>query len=215
MITTILYLDGTWQQVQANNNNNTGGYYYNIYVNGIEYWIISYTIWNWLFVIQEYCSECQEEGSGGVVIALLHLEILIAPIIGCFYCYYFTTDDVGVGADSAPDHHSSTSTTKTAAEAVVGMWLVLRGNTLTFGGMIHVILKYYYQLLLLGRNEKEAKVTKTSLFKKSIVAIVVTTTNKRVTSVISSIQSSNHIQCILMLLNVSCSLVPVYYYHFG
>lgn len=78
-------------------------------------WIIAYTIWNWIFVTDEFSPS----------IAWLHIGILAAPILGCLLVW------------------------------TPGMWLIFRANSLTFGGVLQIVNKEFFEEKL--ENEKFTK----------------------------------------------------------
>ena len=78
--------------------------------------IIAYTIWNWLFVTGEFSSS----------VALMHVGFLLAPILGVFIGPL-----VGMGRfGMAPDP---------------GLWLLFRASTLTFGGILQIGGKNWFE----------------------------------------------------------------------
>ena len=78
--------------------------------------IIAYTIWNWLFVTGEFSSS----------VALMHVGFLLAPILGVFIGPL-----VGMGRfGMAPD---------------TGLWLLFRASTLTFGGILQIGGKNWFE----------------------------------------------------------------------
>ncbi len=78
--------------------------------------IIAYTIWNWLFVIGEFSSS----------VGLMHVGFLLAPIIGVF-----VGPLVGMGRfGMLPDP---------------GLWLLFRASTLTFGGILQIGCKRWFE----------------------------------------------------------------------
>lgn len=78
--------------------------------------IIAYTIWNWLFVTGEFSSS----------VALMHVGFLFAPILGVFIGPL-----VGMGRfGMAPDP---------------GLWLLFRASTLTFGGILQIGCKNWFE----------------------------------------------------------------------
>lgn len=78
--------------------------------------MIAYTIWNWLFVTGEFSSS----------VALMHVGFLLAPIIGVF-----VGPLVGMGRfGMLPDP---------------GLWLLFRASTLTFGGILQIGGKNWFE----------------------------------------------------------------------
>lgn len=78
--------------------------------------MIAYTIWNWLFVTGEFSSS----------VALMHVGFLLAPILGVFIGPL-----VGMGRfGMAPDP---------------GLWLLFRASTLTFGGILQIGGKNWFE----------------------------------------------------------------------
>lgn len=78
--------------------------------------MIAYTIWNWLFVTGEFSSS----------VALMHVGFLLAPIIGVF-----VGPLVGMGRfGMLPDP---------------GLWLLFRASTLTFGGILQIGGKRWFE----------------------------------------------------------------------
>lgn len=78
--------------------------------------MIAYTIWNWLFVTGEFSSS----------VALMHIGFLLAPILGVFIGPL-----VGMGRfGMAPDP---------------GLWLLFRASTLTFGGILQIGGKNWFE----------------------------------------------------------------------
>lgn len=78
--------------------------------------MIAYTIWNWLFVTGEFSSS----------VALMHVGFLLAPILGVF-----VGPLVGMGRfGMAPDP---------------GLWLLFRASTLTFGGIMQIGGKNWFE----------------------------------------------------------------------
>lgn len=78
--------------------------------------MIAYTIWNWLFVTGEFSSS----------VALMHIGFLLAPIIGVF-----VGPLVGMGRFGyLPDP---------------GLWLLFRASTLTFGGILQIGGKRWFE----------------------------------------------------------------------
>ncbi len=78
--------------------------------------MIAYTIWNWLFVTGEFSSS----------VSLMHVGFLLAPILGVFIGPL-----VGMGRfGMAPDP---------------GLWLLFRASTLTFGGIMQIGGKNWFE----------------------------------------------------------------------
>ena len=78
--------------------------------------MIAYTIWNWLFVTGEFSSS----------VALMHVGFLLAPIFGVF-----VGPLVGMGRfGMLPDP---------------GLWLLFRASTLTFGGILQIGGKRWFE----------------------------------------------------------------------
>lgn len=78
--------------------------------------MIAYTIWNWLFVTGEFSSS----------VALMHIGFLLAPILGVF-----VGPLVGMGRfGMLPDP---------------GLWLLFRASTLTFGGILQIGGKNWFE----------------------------------------------------------------------
>ena len=78
--------------------------------------MIAYTIWNWLFVTGEFSSS----------VALMHIGFLLAPIFGVF-----VGPLVGMGRFGyLPDP---------------GLWLLFRASTLTFGGILQIGGKRWFE----------------------------------------------------------------------
>lgn len=78
--------------------------------------MIAYTIWNWLFVTGEFSSS----------VALMHVGFLLAPILAVF-----VGPLVGMGRfGMAPDP---------------GLWLLFRASTLTFGGILQIGGKNWFE----------------------------------------------------------------------
>lgn len=97
LIGTVFLIEGTWLD-----------YYYIATSDGaisMILWIIAYTIWNWIFVTNEFSSS----------IALYHIGVLVAPIIGIL-----------LKLDPA-------------------LWLIFRGNSLTAAGIIQIANKQYLE----------------------------------------------------------------------
>lgn len=84
-----------------------GPYYYanTIAISGTICWILAYTIWNWLFVTVEFSPS----------IALLHVGILLAPILGSAFFMH------------------------------PGLWLIFRANSLTIGGVFQISNKDFLE----------------------------------------------------------------------
>lgn len=78
--------------------------------------MIAYTIWNWLFVTGEFSSS----------VPLMHVGFLLAPIIGVFVGPLLGMGRFGM----APDP---------------GLWLLFRASTLTFGGILQIGGKNWFE----------------------------------------------------------------------
>ncbi len=72
---------------------------------------IAYTIWNWIFVTNEFSSS----------VALMHVGFLSAPLIG-------SVCTLGLGAYGG-----------------IGMWLLLRANSLAIGGWMQIAAKSWFE----------------------------------------------------------------------
>lgn len=72
---------------------------------------IAYTIWNWIFVTNEFSSS----------VSLMHVGFLLAPLIGCLCT-------VGLGPYGG-----------------IGMWLLLRANSLAIGGWMQIGAKDWFE----------------------------------------------------------------------
>ncbi len=90
-------------------------------------YMIGYTIWNWIFVSGEFSPS----------VTLMHVGFLTTPIIGAFLL------DIGTAA-----------ITGTFA-ITFSYWLLLRANTLTFGGIMQIGGKEYWEENL--HNDKFTK----------------------------------------------------------
>lgn len=75
-------------------------------------YIIGYTIWNWIFVTDEFSP----------AVALMHVGFLGAPILGCLVSMAF-------GNAANP----------------MGLWLLLRANTLAIGGWLQILCKGWFE----------------------------------------------------------------------
>ena len=74
-------------------------------------YIIAYTIWNWIFVTNEFSSS----------VSLMHVGFLSAPIIG------------------------SVATLWMGPAAGLGLWLLLRANSLAIGGWMQIASKGWFE----------------------------------------------------------------------
>lgn len=72
---------------------------------------IAYTIWNWIFVSNEFSDS----------VALMHVGFLSAPLLGCLF-----TSGMGVFGG-------------------LGMWLLLRANSLAIGGWMQIGAKDWFE----------------------------------------------------------------------
>lgn len=72
---------------------------------------IAYTIWNWIFVTNEFSSS----------VALMHVGFLSAPLIG-------SACTLGLGVYGG-----------------IGMWLLLRANSLAIGGWMQIAAKSWFE----------------------------------------------------------------------
>lgn len=72
---------------------------------------IGYTIWNWIFVTNEFSDS----------VALMHVGFLSAPLLGCLF-----TSGMGVYGG-------------------LGMWLLLRANSLAIGGWMQIGAKDWFE----------------------------------------------------------------------
>lgn len=72
---------------------------------------IAYTIWNWIFVTDEFSSS----------VALMHVGFLSAPLLGCLCT-------LGLGVYGG-----------------IGMWLLLRANSLSIGGWMQIGAKEWFE----------------------------------------------------------------------
>ena len=72
---------------------------------------IAYTIWNWIFVTDEFSSS----------VALMHVGFLSAPLIGSLCT-------LGLGVYGG-----------------IGMWLLLRANSLSIGGWMQIGAKEWFE----------------------------------------------------------------------
>ncbi len=72
---------------------------------------IAYTIWNWIFVTNEFSPS----------VALMHVGFLLAPLLGCLCT-------IGLGAYGG-----------------IGMWLLLRANSLSIGGWMQIGAKDWFE----------------------------------------------------------------------
>lgn len=72
---------------------------------------VAYTIWNWIFVTNEFSSS----------VALMHVGFLSAPLIGSLCT-------LGLGAYGG-----------------IGMWLLLRANSLAIGGWMQIAAKQWFE----------------------------------------------------------------------
>ena len=91
-------------------------------IEGLSVWatvayMVGYTIWNWIFVSGEFSPS----------VALMHVGFLLTPIVGAFIM------------DAA-----SAITTGTIT-ITFGYWLILRANTLTFGGIMQIAGKKHWE----------------------------------------------------------------------
>ncbi len=75
-------------------------------------YVIGYTIWNWIFVTDEFSP----------AVSLMHVGFLGAPILGCLVSMAF-------GNAANP----------------MGMWLLLRANTLAIGGWLQIACKGWFE----------------------------------------------------------------------
>ena len=73
--------------------------------------VLAYTIWNWIFVSNEFSSS----------VALMHVGFLLAPIFGSL-----CTHDLGIYGG-------------------LGMWLLLRANSLAIGGWMQIGAKDWFE----------------------------------------------------------------------
>ena len=73
--------------------------------------VIAYTLWNWIFVTNEFSSS----------VALMHVGFLLAPIFGSL-----CTWDLGIYGG-------------------IGMWLLLRANSLAIGGWMQIGAKDWFE----------------------------------------------------------------------
>lgn len=104
----VFALSGFWV-----NNAIVGNYYL---VNGYSklitfLYVIAYTIWNWIFVTNEFSSS----------VSLMHIGFLSAPLIGCL-CTSWMNELGGIG-----------------------MWLLLRANSLSIGGWLQIGAKNWFE----------------------------------------------------------------------
>ncbi len=72
---------------------------------------LAYTIWNWIFVTNEFSDS----------VALMHVGFLLAPLLGCLF-----TSGMGVYGG-------------------LGMWLLLRANSLAIGGWMQIGAKDWFE----------------------------------------------------------------------
>ncbi len=72
---------------------------------------IAYTIWNWIFVTNEFSDS----------VALMHVGFLSAPLLGCLFT-------MGMGVYGG-----------------LGMWLLLRANSLAIGGWMQIGAKDWFE----------------------------------------------------------------------
>ena len=72
---------------------------------------VAYTIWNWIFVTNEFSSS----------VALMHVGFLLSPLIGCLCT-------LGLGPYGG-----------------IGMWLLLRANSLSIGGWMQIGIKDWFE----------------------------------------------------------------------
>ena len=91
-------------------------------LHGLSVWatiayMVGYTIWNWIFVSGEFSPS----------VALMHVGFLLTPIVGALIL------------DAA-----SVSATGTIT-ITFGYWLLLRANTLTFGGIMQIAGKKHWE----------------------------------------------------------------------
>ena len=91
-------------------------------IEGLSVWatvayMVGYTIWNWIFVSGEFSPS----------VALMHVGFLLTPIVGAFIM------DAAMGI-----------TTGTIT-ITFGYWLILRANTLTFGGIMQIAGKKHWE----------------------------------------------------------------------
>lgn len=75
------------------------------------FYVIAYTIWNWIFVTNEFSDS----------VALMHIGFLFAPILGSI-----CTLELGVYGG-------------------IGMWLLLRANSLAIGGWMQIGAKDWFE----------------------------------------------------------------------
>lgn len=72
---------------------------------------LAYTLWNWIFVTNEFSDS----------VALMHVGFLSAPLLGCLF-----TSGMGVYGG-------------------LGMWLLLRANSLAIGGWMQIGAKQWFE----------------------------------------------------------------------
>ncbi len=90
-------------------------------------YIIAYTLWNWIFVTDEFSPS----------VSLMHVGFLLAPILGSVFSIALGSSvTIGIGAG-------------------MGMWLLLRANTLAIGGWLQIAAKGWFEKEFY--NEKFAK----------------------------------------------------------
>ena len=73
--------------------------------------VLAYTLWNWIFVSNEFSDS----------VALMHVGFLLAPLLGCL-----CTAELGIYGG-------------------LGMWLLLRANSLAIGGWMQIGAKAWFE----------------------------------------------------------------------